>query len=72
MNIFLIAIYMFYAILAFLLYAKNLRRLKMSTGKKAASLAGKELRDKKASKSERAVAGSDLSQAKKKKSGKKK
>jgi hypothetical protein len=37
----------------------------MATGKKDASLAGKQLRDPKSTKNEKSVAGSDLSQAKK-------
>jgi hypothetical protein len=47
----------------------------MTTGKKPAHYAGKELRDPKSPKSEKSVAGSDLSQARKPsspKSGKKK
>ncbi|MDR3425673.1 MAG: hypothetical protein P4M13_11485 [Alphaproteobacteria bacterium] len=38
----------------------------MTTGKKAASKASKELKDKKSAKDEKTVAASDLSQAKKK------
>ena len=44
----------------------------MVTGKKPASKASKELKSKKSSKSEKTVAGSDLAQAKKKRSTKKK
>ena len=44
----------------------------MTTGKKAASLASKELRNKRNPKSEKTVAASDLSQARKKKKAKKK
>ena len=43
----------------------------MATGKKPASSAGKELADKRSSKEERRVAGSDLAQAKPKPKGKK-
>jgi hypothetical protein len=39
----------------------------MATGKKDASLASKQLQNKKSTKSEKSVAGSDLSQAKAKK-----
>jgi hypothetical protein len=44
----------------------------MTTGKKSASIASKELSSKSSSKGEKTVAGSDLSQAKKKSSGTKK
>jgi hypothetical protein len=44
----------------------------MVTGKKPASKAGKELADKKSTKDEKTVAGSDLSQAKKPKPSKSK
>ena len=44
----------------------------MVTGKKPASKASKELKSNKSSKSEKTVAGSDLAQAKKKGSAKKK
>lgn len=43
----------------------------MTTGKKAASLAGKELKSKGSLKAQKTVAASDLSQAKKTKSKKK-
>lgn len=39
----------------------------MTTGKKAASIASKELRSTSSTKAEKSVAGSDLAQAKKKK-----
>jgi hypothetical protein len=46
------------------------REISMTTSKKVAKKAGKQLKDKKSTPSEKSVAGSDLEQAKKK--GKKK
>lgn len=43
----------------------------MATGKKDASAAAKQLADKKSTKAQKSVAGSDLSQAKSKAKGKK-
>jgi hypothetical protein len=44
----------------------------MATGKKTAKLASKQLKDKKSTPGEKSVAGSDLSQVKKKPKSKKK
>ena len=53
-----------------LLTRKQRKDFSMTTSKRVASKASKELRDKKSTKDQKSVAGSDLEQAKGKKKGK--